>query len=78
MNLLDFAIELIDFETIILECLPEQEFSSKKEAEDFAENFKKLCNYANFPLEEYDFDFTVVTNGDYYCFANGDEDFRVA
>lgn len=78
MDLLNFAIKFIDFEAIILEGLPMETFSSKKEAEDFAENFKKLCNYANFPLDDFDFDFTVVTNGKYYCFANGDENFRVA
>lgn len=76
MDLLNFAIKFIDFNSIIIEGLLMQTFSSKKEAEDFAENFKKLCNYADFPLD--DFDFTVVTNGKYYCFANGDEDFRVA
>jgi hypothetical protein len=78
MDLLNFAIEFIDFDFILIEGLPMQTFSSKKEAEDFAENFKKLCNYADFPLEDYDFDFTIVTNGEYYCFANGNEDFRVA
>lgn len=78
MDLLKFAIKFIDFEAVILYGLLMETFSSKKEAEDFAENFKKLCNYAGFPLKDYDFDFTIVTNGEYYCFANGNEDFRVA
>jgi len=78
MDLLNFAIKFIDFDSVILEGLLMQTFSSKKEAEDFAENFKKLCNYANFPLDDFDFDFTVVTNGKYYCFANDDENFRIA
>lgn len=69
MDLLKFAIKFIDFNELMIEGLCMSAFSSKKEAEDFAENFKKLCNYANFPLKDYNFDFSAVKQDNYYCFA---------
>lgn len=69
MDLLDFSIKFIDFNVLMIEGLCMNAFSSKKEAEDFAENFKKLCNYANFPLKDYNFDFTVVKQDDYFVFT---------